>query len=66
MEQRESSPGRRLMSAYCGRQSVELNSITFLFDGHRLLGEQTPDELEMKDGDEIDAMMHQTRGVTWM
>ena len=54
------------MSAYCGQQSVELNSITFLFDGHRLLGEQTPDELEMKDGDEIDAMMHQTRGVTWM
>ncbi|KAJ9697326.1 hypothetical protein PVL29_009226 [Vitis rotundifolia] len=57
---------RKLMSAYCDRQSVELNSIAFLFDGRRLRGEQTPDELEMEDGDEIDAMLHQTGGVAWM
>ncbi|ESR56828.1 hypothetical protein CICLE_v10022993mg [Citrus x clementina] len=44
-------------------QSVELNSIAFLFDGRRLRGEQTPDELEMEDGDEIDAMLHQTGGA---
>ena len=54
------------MSAYSGRQSVELNSIAFLFDGCRLRGEQTPDELEMKDGDEINAMLHQTGRVAWM
>ncbi|XAR58731.1 hypothetical protein NMG60_11014237 [Bertholletia excelsa] len=53
---------RKLMTAYCDRQSVELNSIAFLFDGRRLRGEQTPDELEMEDGDEIDAMLHQTGG----
>ncbi|CAM8924847.1 unnamed protein product [Rhodiola kirilowii] len=53
---------RKLMNAYCDRQSVELNSIAFLFDGRRLRGEQTPDELEMEDGDEIDAMLHQTGG----
>lgn len=41
---------------------VEFNSIAFLFDGRRLRGEQTPDELEMEDGDEIDAMLHQTGG----
>ncbi|KAL9436292.1 hypothetical protein AB3S75_022359 [Citrus x aurantiifolia] len=51
---------KKLMNAYCDRQSVELNSIAFLFDGRRLRGEQTPDELEMEDGDEIDAMLHQT------
>ncbi|GFY99098.1 small ubiquitin-like modifier 1 [Actinidia rufa] len=51
------------MNAYCDRQSVEINSIAFLFDGRRLRGEQTPDELEMEDGDdEIDAMLHQTGG----
>lgn len=33
------------MTAYCDRQSVELNSIAFLFDGRRLRGEQTPDEV---------------------
>ncbi|KAF6173736.1 hypothetical protein GIB67_042904 [Kingdonia uniflora] len=54
---------RKLMNAYCDRQSVEIASIAFLFDGRRLRGEQTPDELEMEDGDEIDAMLHQTGGV---
>lgn len=82
------------MNAYCDRQSVDLNSIAFLFDGRRLRAEQTPDEvilfsyylsnpmlnscifsfffnksmyfyqLEMEDGDEIDAMLHQTGGST--
>ncbi|OVA20019.1 Ubiquitin domain [Macleaya cordata] len=55
---------RKLMNAYCDRQSVDFNSIAFLFDGRRLRGEQTPDELEMEDGDEIDAMLHQTGGST--
>ncbi|PIA25795.1 hypothetical protein AQUCO_10800045v1 [Aquilegia coerulea] len=53
---------RKLMTAYCDRQSVEFNSIAFLFDGRRLRADQTPDELEMEDGDEIDAMLHQTGG----
>ncbi|XP_008794618.1 small ubiquitin-related modifier 1-like [Phoenix dactylifera] len=53
---------RKLMNAYCDRQSVDFNSIAFLFDGRRLRGEQTPEELEMEDGDEIDAMLHQTGG----
>lgn len=34
------------MTAYCDRQSVELNSIAFLFDGRRLRAEQTPDEVD--------------------
>ncbi|KAK4762258.1 hypothetical protein SAY87_030142 [Trapa incisa] len=54
---------KKLMNAYCDRQSVEMNSIVFLFDGRRLRAEQTPDELEMEDGDEIDAMLHQTGGT---
>lgn len=54
---------RKLMNAYCDRQSIDFNSIAFLFDGRRLRGEQTPDELEMEEGDEIDAMLHQTGGM---
>ncbi|XP_021755686.1 small ubiquitin-related modifier 1-like [Chenopodium quinoa] len=53
---------KKLMNAYCDRQSVEFDSIAFLFDGRRLRADQTPDELEMEDGDEIDAMLHQTGG----
>ncbi|KAJ4911286.1 Small ubiquitin-related modifier 1 [Raphanus sativus] len=55
---------KKLMTAYCDRQSVDFNSIAFLFDGRRLRAEQTPDELDMEEGDEIDAMLHQTGGVT--
>ncbi|CAN7038931.1 unnamed protein product [Brassica rapa subsp. trilocularis] len=54
---------KKLMTAYCDRQSVDFNSIAFLFDGRRLRAEQTPDELDMEEGDEIDAMLHQTGGV---
>ncbi|WZZ79584.1 hypothetical protein YC2023_100156 [Brassica napus] len=53
---------KKLMNAYCDRQSVDMSSIAFLFDGRRLRAEQTPDELDMEDGDEIDAMLHQTGG----
>ncbi|KAJ8557696.1 hypothetical protein K7X08_004462 [Anisodus acutangulus] len=53
---------RKLMTAYCDRQSMDMNSIAFLFDGRRLREEQIPDELEMEEGDEIDAMLHQTGG----
>ncbi|MFQ6625958.1 hypothetical protein Gotur_005361 [Gossypium turneri] len=52
------------MNAYCDKQSVDFNSIAFLFDGSCLRGEQTPNELEMEDGDEIDAMLHQTGGTS--
>ncbi|KAL3636979.1 Small ubiquitin-related modifier 1 [Castilleja foliolosa] len=55
---------KKLMNAYCDRQSVDFNAIAFLFDGRRLRPEHTPDELEMEDGDEVDAMLHQTGGTT--
>ncbi|PWA86438.1 small ubiquitin-like modifier 2 [Artemisia annua] len=32
---------KKLMNAYCDRQSVEMNAIAFLFDGRRLRAEQT-------------------------
>jgi small ubiquitin-related modifier len=33
------------MNAYCERQSVDPNSMAFLFDGRRLRAEQTPAEV---------------------
>ncbi|KAK7857030.1 small ubiquitin-related modifier 1 [Quercus suber] len=39
---------KKLMNAYCDRQSVDISSIAFLFDGRRLRAEQTPDELEWR------------------
>ncbi|KAE8730514.1 Small ubiquitin-related modifier 1 [Hibiscus syriacus] len=39
---------KKLMNAYCDRQSVDFNLIAFLFDGRRLRGEQTPDEVSFR------------------
>ncbi|GER54911.1 small ubiquitin-like modifier 2 [Striga asiatica] len=55
---------KKLMKAYCDNESLNIDLIAFLFDGRPLRGEQTPDELEMEDGDEIDAMLHQIGGFT--
>ena len=33
------------MTAYCDRQSVASESVVFLFEGERLRGEQTPQEV---------------------
>ncbi|KAL7209560.1 hypothetical protein ACSBR1_031166 [Camellia fascicularis] len=50
------------MTAYCNRQLLDPKSIVFLFDGHHIHAEQTPDQLGMEDCDEVDAMLHQTGG----
>ncbi|XP_047326126.1 small ubiquitin-related modifier 2-like [Impatiens glandulifera] len=53
---------KKLMDVYCSREAVSFNSVAFLFDGRRLRRDQTPGELEMEDGAEIDAMLHQSGG----
>ena len=53
---------KKLMEAYCARQSLQMDQIRFLFDGNRLRDTQTPDELEMEDDDVIDAMLFQVGG----
>jgi small ubiquitin-related modifier len=37
--------------------------VRFLFDGQRLNSNQTPQELEMEDGDVIDVMVEQQGGA---
>ena len=46
---------KKLMEAYCARQGLEMSSICFLFDRMRVCETQTPAELDMEDGDVIDA-----------
>ena len=52
----------RLMNAYCQRQGVSLQAVRFLFDGSRVNSTQTPESLEMEDGDVIDVMVEQQGG----
>ena len=39
------TPFRKLMTAYCDRQSVAADSVVFMFEGERLNGNQTPQEV---------------------
>ena len=50
------------MDAYCQRQGLASNQCRFIFDGERLKDDDTPDGLEMENGDEIDVMVEQTGG----
>ncbi|XP_004294433.1 PREDICTED: ubiquitin-like protein pmt3/smt3 [Fragaria vesca subsp. vesca] len=47
---------RRVMDVSCERLSLELNDIRFVYKGHFVLAESTPDQLGMEDGDVIDAI----------
>ncbi|CAG8448154.1 13583_t:CDS:2 [Acaulospora morrowiae] len=53
---------KKLMDAFCTRQGKLLNSVRFLYDGERIREDQTPQELDMEDGDTIDVMVEQTGG----
>jgi len=53
---------KKLMDAYCERQGVAPDTVRFLFDGDRLTGEQTPNDVDMNDGDSVDALLHQVGG----
>merc|ERR1739848_824458 len=59
---KKTTPLKKLMSAYCARQTISFESVVFLYDGNRIQAEKTPDDLGMEDNDEIDVMMHQIGG----
>ena len=57
------TPLQKLMTAFCNRHGIDQNSVRFLFDGTRINPNQTPQELEMEDGDVIDCMVEQSGGA---
>ncbi|KAI9268215.1 ubiquitin-related domain-containing protein [Phascolomyces articulosus] len=59
---KQSTPLRKLMDAYCERQGKSPGSVRFLYDGHRVLATDTPQGLDMDDGDTIDVMVEQIGG----
>lgn len=57
------TPLEKLMKAFCTRNGVAQTSVRFLFDGNRINANQTPQELDMEDGDVIDVMVEQQGGA---
>ena len=50
---RELTPLQKVMDAFCNRQGVSMNSVSFLLGGARINKTQTPKQVKMKDGDVI-------------
>ena len=53
---------KKLMDAYCNRMGAEANTYRFIFDGNRVGESDTPDKLDMEEGDVIDALVYQQGG----
>lgn len=52
----------KLMGVYCERFGLSMDAVRFLFDGERIHGDHTPENLRIEDGEVIDAMVQQTGG----
>ncbi|KAL2154146.1 hypothetical protein VTH82DRAFT_2822 [Thermothelomyces myriococcoides] len=52
----------KLMTAFCERQGKALSSVRFLFEGQRVQPTDTPDTLEMQDGDTLEVHQEQVGG----
>ncbi len=52
----------KLTKSYCKRQGLTFGSVRFTFDGHRIDPGNTPNDLNMEEGDVVDAMIEQTGG----
>jgi small ubiquitin-related modifier len=59
---KRTTPLRKLMEAYCQRQSHRPTDVRFLYDGARVQPEDTPKSLDLEDNDVLDVMLQQTGG----
>ena len=48
-----------LMNAFCQHRGIQMREVRFLFNGNRINGSSTPEELEMEDGDVVDVIVEQ-------
>lgn len=59
---KKNTPLRKLMDAFCERQGKSQSSVRFVYEGERLQPNNTPEELDMEDGDTIEVMAEQLGG----
>lgn len=57
------TPMKRLMDAFCKRQGKDIGALRFFVDGTRVTESNTPDDLELEDGDVIEAHREQIGGA---
>lgn len=62
---KRSTKFKRVLDAFCGKKSWNVNQVRFVFDGQRINEDMTPDDLSMEDNDTIDAFLEQIGGSHW-
>ncbi|XP_033631879.1 small ubiquitin-related modifier 2-like [Asterias rubens] len=62
---KKGTPFRKLMTAYCEKQGVQLDSMRFRFDGNAIGQDDTPNSIDIENDDTIEAYMPQTGGHLW-
>jgi len=63
---KKSTKLQKVFDAYSSRKGVAAASLRFLFDGMRVRPEQTPADIDMDDGDQLDCMLEQQGGVVFV
>jgi len=53
---------KKLMDAFCDRQGKMPSTVRFLFDGQRVNATDSPDSLDMADGDTLEVHQEQIGG----
>ncbi|KKY39718.1 putative ubiquitin family protein [Diaporthe ampelina] len=53
---------KKLMGAFCERHGKAFDTVRFFSEGVRLVGHETPESLEMQDGDIIEVYYQQAGG----
>lgn len=59
---KKSTKLEKLMKAFCDRHGKIPGSVRFLFEGDRIEASDTPEKLEMEDGDTIEVFYEQKGG----
>lgn len=59
---RKTTKLRKLFSAFCKKQGSDPNTIRFFHQGDRINDDDTPEDLNLKEGDKIDAFVKQVAG----
>ncbi|RIA89031.1 small ubiquitin-related modifier-like protein [Glomus cerebriforme] len=59
---KKTKPLQKLMEVFSERNGLTMRTLKFLYDGDRIKNDDTPESLEMEDGDAIDVMVEQTGG----
>ncbi|KAK0111208.1 Small ubiquitin- modifier 1 [Cadophora gregata] len=53
----------KVFDAYCDRQSLGRNTVRFLIEGTRVQDNEIPEDLDLENGDVIQAMLEQVGGA---